>query len=158
MEGVRQALPDDLARCAHLLREAAREALRLRGGAALLAGCDVPLDDLGALQGRLAARAGAPDGIVCAGTLDDAVVGVGGGRAVLRGTERVGVVDWCYVEPDARGVGVGEALLARLIDWFTSVGCVGVDAPALPGDRSTKQLYESAGLSARLLVLHRQLP
>ena len=33
----------------------------------------------------------------------------------------------------------------------------GVDATALPGDRLTKNFFESNGFTARLLIMHRRL-
>ncbi len=61
------------------------------------------------------------------------------------------------MEPDAREVGVGEAVLARALEWATARGCIGVDAWALPGERATKNFFEAAGFTARLLVVHRSL-
>ncbi|MBV8949825.1 MAG: GNAT family N-acetyltransferase, partial [Actinobacteria bacterium] len=69
----------------------------------------------------------------------------------------IGALDACYVEPEARGVGVGRALLDDLVRWFESTGCRGVDAAALPGDRDTKNFFEAAGFKARLITMHRAL-
>ena len=74
------------------------------------------------------------------------------------GESSLGIVDACYVEPEARGVGVGRALLDDLVAWFASSGCRGVDVTALPGDRATKNFLEGAGFKARLLTMHRTLP
>ena len=68
-----------------------------------------------------------------------------------------GLVECCYVETGARGVGVGTALMDAAVDWCTERGCSSVDALALPGDRTTKQRLEAAGFSARLLTLSRRL-
>jgi ribosomal protein S18 acetylase RimI-like enzyme len=67
------------------------------------------------------------------------------------------VVDGCYVEPSARQVGVGRALLDALVSAFVTSGCRGVDVPALPGDREMKNLLERAGFKARLITMHRSL-
>jgi GNAT superfamily N-acetyltransferase len=92
------------------------------------------------------------------GTLDGMVVGYGVGRTEdLGGDEVLGRVEALYVDPPARGVGVGEVVLARLLDWFAGQGCTGVDALALPGDRDTKSFFEAAGFKTRLLVMHRPL-
>jgi GNAT superfamily N-acetyltransferase len=61
------------------------------------------------------------------------------------------------VEAGARGVGVGTALMDAAVVWCTEKGCATVDAPALPGDRTTKQRFEAAGFTARLLTLSRRL-
>jgi len=94
---------------------------------------------------------------VLVGTIDGAVVGLAVGHVDEMGEERLGVVDGCYVEPEARGVGVGRALLDAMVAWFTTSSCQGVDASALPGDRSTKNFFEAAGFKARLLTLHHSL-
>jgi hypothetical protein len=36
-------------------------------------------------------------------------------------------------------------------------GCVGIDALALPGNRQTKNFFESFGFTARAIVVHRRL-
>ena len=70
---------------------------------------------------------------------------------------RLAVVTDLYVEPEARGVGLGEAIMNHLVAWATDEGCFGVDSQALPGDRHTKNFFESFGLVARSLVVHRDL-
>jgi GNAT superfamily N-acetyltransferase len=59
-----------------------------------------------------------------------------------------------FVEPGARAVGVGEALMDALLPWFRARECRGVDATALPGNRETKNFFEMSGFTARLLVMH----
>lgn len=97
--------------------------------------------------------------LVAAGTIDDVVVGY----AVVRDETvadggHLGVIEDLYVEPGARGVGVGEALMNLIIAWATDRGCFGVDSIALPGDRGTKNFFESFGLVARAIAVHRSLP
>lgn len=158
MEGARPALPGDLAACAVLLEEARDRARTSRGGPELLAAHSLPPESE-PIDGRwLAEHWSGPGHLVVAGTIDDVVVGVGAGRLTTRGAERIGTIDCCYVEADARGVGVGAAIAGTLVRLCSDAGCVALDAPALPGDRATKQLFESQGLSARLVVLHRRLP
>ena len=95
---------------------------------------------------------------VTVGTLDDVVVGYG----VVR-TERLadgsllGVVDDIYVDGRARQVGLGEAIMEHLLAWCRQQGCFGVDSLALPGDRSTKNFFESFGLVARAIIVHKPL-
>ena len=67
------------------------------------------------------------------------------------------MVDELFVEPEARGVGVGEAMMDLLVAWCVERGCVGIDAVALPGDRDTKNFFETFGLKARAIVVHRPL-
>lgn len=86
-----------------------------------------------------------------------ALVGVLAVVAQDLGENHRGRIECCYVDPDARGVGVGTALMEAAVEWCESSGCVEVDALALPGDRATKQRLEAAGFTARLLTLSRQL-
>jgi GNAT superfamily N-acetyltransferase len=95
---------------------------------------------------------------VAVGTIDGAVVGYGiVRRERLADGGLLGVIDEIYVDPGARAVGVGEALMDHLLAWCTAEGCVGVDSLALPGDRATKNFFESFGLVARAIVVHRPL-
>jgi GNAT superfamily N-acetyltransferase len=97
-------------------------------------------------------------GLAVVGTVDDVVVGYGLPRVEdLPDGSRLGVVDELFVEAGARGVGVGEAMIGALLDWFRAQGCLGVDAAALPGARATKNFFETFGFTARLLIVHRRL-
>ena len=182
MEGVRRAAPGDLERCAALLEAARQDALARRGGPLLLLDAGAPTGGMHATAAALDRWiAAGDDRVLLAGTFDDVVVGVGAAHVRARTEARgpdgpasvtdtagvagptrqpglMGVVDCCYVEAAARRVGVGGALASALVAWLTERGCAGVDVLALPGDRETKQLFESEGFSARLLVLHRPLP
>ncbi|MGH8982159.1 MAG: GNAT family N-acetyltransferase [Acidimicrobiales bacterium] len=180
MEGTRPVSPEDLPQCERLLDTALRAVVRQRGGLRALADLARPgtgTDTHGAegeARGRDIVESGAADGTLAAtllstwthggthrllaGTVDGEIVGLAAGHCAPSGGDSVGVVDCVYVEAAARGVGVGTAMAEALLEWFGAQGCRGVDAPALPGDRESKQLFESLGLSARLLVLHRRLP
>ena len=52
---------------------------------------------------------------------------------------------------------MGEAMLDLCLEWATSGGCIGLDSLALPGDRQTKNFFESFGLVARAIIVHRRL-
>jgi GNAT superfamily N-acetyltransferase len=69
----------------------------------------------------------------------------------------LGIVRTLYVEPPGRAIGVGEAIMDMVISWCTSLRCVGIDAPALPGARHAKAFFEDEGFVARLLIMHRPL-
>jgi GNAT superfamily N-acetyltransferase len=92
---------------------------------------------------------------VLVGSVDEVVVGVAVGHLDAVGEATVGVVDGCYVDPGARRVGVGRALLDGLVQWFAGARCRGIDASALPGDRAMKSLLEVSGFKARLITMHR---
>lgn len=99
-----------------------------------------------------------PASIVVAGTFDGAVLGYATGRTErLRDGRLLGFIDDVFVEPEARAVGVGEAMMALLLEWFGQQGCMGIDSTALPGARETKNFFEESGFTARLLVMHRRL-
>lgn len=147
IEGARPATNDDWAAVEALHRSATDE-LRVEKG--------------GELWARHTDRAAGPrrpdDGVVLVGTIDDVVVGYAIVRGdVLADGGTLAVVSDVYVEPEARGVGVGEALLDACLAWAAERGCVGVDSVALPGMRASKNFFEAAGLVARAIVVHRKL-
>jgi len=100
----------------------------------------------------------APDEEVAVGLLDGTVVGYATVRLeLLADGGRLGVIEDLFVDPGCRQVGVGEVLMNHLLDWCRARGCFGVDSLALPGDRSTKNFFESFGLVARAIVVHKPL-
>lgn len=97
--------------------------------------------------------------LIAVGTIDDAVIGFCAAR--LKQPRRPGrpiaQLDAIFVDSEAREVGVGESLMSLVLDWADEKGCRGVDSIALPGDRSTKNFFESFGLVARAIQVHRSL-
>jgi GNAT superfamily N-acetyltransferase len=96
--------------------------------------------------------------LVLAGCLDRSVVGFA--IAALESLDDgtcLAVLRALYVEPAAREVGVGAALIAAVIEWATVAGCRGVDSLVLPGNRVSKNFFEAHGLVARAIVVHRSL-
>ena len=101
---------------------------------------------------------GHPQRRVLLGCLGDSAVGYAVATTnELRDGRLIADIGELFVEPDARGVGVGESLMGELVRWATEAGCIGIDARALPGDRSTKNFFESFGLVARAITVHRDL-
>jgi GNAT superfamily N-acetyltransferase len=99
-----------------------------------------------------------PGARVVVGTIDDVILGYCVVRAVaLRDGTRLGVIDELFVERDAREVGVGEELIDDVTAWCTELGCRGIDATALPGQRATKNFFEGGGFVTRRLTMHRSL-
>jgi GNAT superfamily N-acetyltransferase len=157
VEATRAARPEDAERCAQLCGEALHALQAARGGA-LFARRETGLVAKALLRpGGLERLLDDRRRRVVVGTIDDAVVGLAIGRVDEVGESAIGVVDALYVEVEARKVGVGSALLERLVEWFVASGCRGVDAAALPGDRDVKNFFESSGFKARLITMHRAL-
>jgi ribosomal protein S18 acetylase RimI-like enzyme len=147
VEGVRLATRDDLARIAELAGQAVGELQGQRGG-----------EIWSRREARRQALHDLPGSLVLAGTIDDAIVGYAVARLEeLADGRLLGVVDDIYVEPEARGVGVGEVLMDRLLAGATDEGCVGLDAIVLPGNRESKNFFERYGMTARAILVHRPL-
>jgi GNAT superfamily N-acetyltransferase len=154
MESTRRASLDDLDDLEVLATEGDEHMRALRGGLlwSLTLGHRAPLRD------SLAARVTDPDQLTLVGCIDDVVVGYGNVRLEpLADGRPLGVVTELFVTAAARGVGVGEVMMDELLAWCTARGCVGIDAVALPGDRDTKNFFETFGLTARAIVVHRTL-
>ena len=155
IEAARPASSIDLPRLADLARAAIAE-LRATKGGEVWARREARVEPL---EDSLASDLANPNALVLAGLIDDAMIGYAvvttetltDGGALARLTD-------VYVEPDARGVGVGEALLDVVVEWATERNCTGIDSLALPGNRETKNFFESFGLVARAIVVHRPLP
>jgi GNAT superfamily N-acetyltransferase len=155
VEAWRPATADDLPRLAELAAQAVAEQRLLKGGAvwARREARQAPY------EAQLADELSSPSAHVVVGTLEETILGYG--VAVIEGLAdggRLGRVTDLYVEPGGREVGIGEALMGALVGWCTDEGCIGVDSLALPGDRATKNFFESFGLVARAIVVHRPLP
>jgi GNAT superfamily N-acetyltransferase len=153
-EAARTATEADMAQVAALAGAATAEKLGQKGGALWARREGRPAPQEATLRSAL----GRPDQEVAVGTLDGVVVGYGVVRTeTLVDGGLLGVIEDIYVDPGARAVGVGETLMNHLIDWCRAQGCFGVDSLALPGDRDTKNFFESFGLVARAIVVHRPL-
>ena len=154
VESARLATRDDIPRVAELARGLRAELEGYRGGD-LWAARDVmgePFED------HLAQLLEGDDTTLIVGALDDVVVGYGIlAIEELRDRSLLGVVGELFVEPEARSVGVGEALAGALVERCQSAGCRGVDVIALPGHRATKNFFEEQGFTARAIVMHHEL-
>ncbi|HET7476572.1 MAG TPA: GNAT family N-acetyltransferase [Dermatophilaceae bacterium] len=155
MEGARPATSADVPRLGELCRMALAELDAYERGGPLYVVRDGRPDPA---EDGLRAEIDDPDAVVVAGTFDEHVFGFATGRVQeLRDGRRLGVIGELFVEPEARAVGVGEAMMDELLVWFRGRGCLGVDAVALPGARQTKNFFEESGFTARLLVMHHRL-
>ena len=149
----RSADKNDISVASALLHNAEAEIERWRGGNLLWQ--DRPSGEIADLLAKCLDR----DDMLCViGTLDDVAVGIGlVSQTRLASSVPIAKIHILYVLKDARGVGAGEAIMAALSEWSQAKGCNGIDAVALPGDRSTKNFFESHGMSARALTLFKQL-
>ncbi len=153
-EGARPAQADDLPAIGELADGVIAELSPMRGGAIWRrhVARDQPAGH------SLSAALNASDHLVLAGTFDEVVVGYAViALATLRDGGRLGLIEDLYVDPRARGVGIGEAMMDQVLEWCREHHCIGVDALALPGHRDTKNFFESFGLVARAIVVHRSL-
>ncbi|MEM7142292.1 MAG: GNAT family N-acetyltransferase [Actinomycetota bacterium] len=109
---------------------------------------DTAIDDL----------VGRADALVLTGRIDDVTVGYAVAVEVdLHDGRTIADLTDLFVLADARGVGVGETLMGAVTEWAAARGCAGIDSIALPGDRETKNFFESFGLVARALRVHRAI-
>lgn len=154
MERARRATPADLDHVAALAEAALDELEPTRGGSVWIRREARPRP----ARPSLAAAIDDPEQLVLVGCIDDAVVGYAAARVEpLRDGSHLAVVDDLFTDAGARGVGVGEAMMDQIVDWAVEQGCVGIDALALPGNRATKNFFETFGLVARAIVVHRPL-
>ncbi len=136
---------DDLAQLALLEREARAALVGQRGG-------DRWLLEHPAVDDAWGHRCVVSD--VYVAVIDDVVVGF---LVAELGRDHVVRVDQVWVTPEARELGFGDELLATAIASARGRGAVAVEGQALPGDRQTKNLYERAGIVARLITTFKPL-
>jgi len=154
MEASRLAVPDDLDGVAELAREARAELRPTRGGDvwALREARPEPVESW------LAEALADPDQLLLVGTVDEVVVGYACVHLeTLRDGSLLAAIDDLFVTAEARAVGVGEVMMDQIVAWARERGCRGIDAFALPGNRPAKNFFETFGLVARGIVVHRAL-
>lgn len=153
-EGVRPATAEDVPAIAALAEALRAELTPMRGGR-IWAGREARPGRFDEICSALLADPGA---CVVAGTIDEVVVGFGIVVVeTLSDGARLGVVTELFVDPEARAVGVGEAMLGAMVAFCSEQGCVGVDSFALPGHRAAKNFFEESGFTARAIVMHHDL-
>jgi ribosomal protein S18 acetylase RimI-like enzyme len=154
VEAARPATVDDVSRVLALTEELRAELATVRGGDLWHRTHD-PVEHSAP---ELRALLGYEDDCVLVGSIDDSVVGYVLARAhSLADGSRLTTITELYVEPGAREVAVGEALVNAVLAWAEERGCTGVDATALPGQRATKNFFETNGFVARSLIMHRPI-
>lgn len=152
-ESTRPATADDVSEVVALLEEGRAGIADARGGAMWLQRQAIP----GPLPEAATTAIADESWLVQLSLIDDVPLGV---LIVERETVRsqtVAVVRELFVLEAARGVGLGELMMDATMEWARAVGAVGVDGYALPGDRATKNFFETFGLVARGIVVHRAI-
>jgi ribosomal protein S18 acetylase RimI-like enzyme len=134
---------DDVVQLQLLEQEARAALVGQRGG-------DRWLVEHAAVDGRWPQRCGEVD--VWVAVIDAVVVGY---LVAELGDDLILRIDQVWVTPDAREVGFGDGLLAAAIESARRRGGIAVQGESLPGDRQTKNLYERAGIVARLITTFR---
>ncbi len=151
----RPAGPGDREAVAQLFAESAAATRSERGGALF----DLREGAQGA-AGPGAAQLESEEGTCLAvGLVDNVILGVALARLeTLPDGSRLARIEHLFVDPGAREVGVGTALLDVVSAWAVEGGAEYLDAYALPGNRPAKNFLESSGYVARLIVMSRTLP
>jgi GNAT superfamily N-acetyltransferase len=136
---------DDIAQLILLEVEARAALVDARGG-------DRWLAEHPAIDGGWSTQCARSDVLVA--HIGDVVVGFLVGKL---SADKILRIDQVWVTPEARENGFGDALLAGSIERARRIGARAVEGQALPGDRHTKNLYERAGIVARLITTFRWL-
>jgi ribosomal protein S18 acetylase RimI-like enzyme len=98
------------------------------------------------------------DAGVLIGAIDEVSVGFLLWRVVpllLEDDGSLAVIELVFTKPEARQVGVGEAMLAGFVAEASSRNVDLFDAVVPPGHRAAKNFFESHGFKARRIVMHR---
>ncbi len=70
------------------------------------------------------------------------------------GGRTIGAIRLIFTDPEAREVGVGEAMMELYLREARAGGIGFFDAHVAPGHRLAKNFFESHGFSARRIVMH----
>jgi ribosomal protein S18 acetylase RimI-like enzyme len=150
----RRATPGDLPAVAQLASEASAATAADRGGEVFLLREGVVPPTAEDLAGVLS------DAAIClaVGSVDGVVLAFSLARLErLPNGESLGRLEFLWVDPGIRELGLGAELMQLTLEWAGASGAATLDAHALPGNREAKNFLEGAGFSARLIVMSRQL-
>lgn len=99
-----------------------------------------------------------PDSFVLVGELEGVIVGFLWATIEpmldRAGGAQIGRIRLIYTEPEARGVGIGHAMLEAALADLRSLGVTHFDAPVGPGQREAKNFFEGHGFAARSIIMH----
>ena len=149
----RNAGPDDVLVLTRLYHDLADEQRAIRAIWPYADGLPAPVDD------ALLALLQRSDAIVVVGEIDGVPLGL---LLVVEeplldpvSDRRIGVVQLIFTADEARGVGVGAAMLDLAMTQLTDRGIDLFDARVSPGHRMAKNFFESNGFKARSITMHR---
>jgi GNAT superfamily N-acetyltransferase len=112
------------------------------------------------VEESLAVRLESGQWFIFLGEIDEVPLGFISSRLdallVQGGEEQIGLIDLIFTEPEARDVGIAEAMLDAALGALAAVGAERFDAPVLPGHRRAKNFFERSGFSARSITMHRR--
>jgi GNAT superfamily N-acetyltransferase len=156
---VRPANESDLGAIERLLNDVHTELAPMRGGAIWLRSEARPAPPTETLRRDCTDSLGDDTAVHAAvAGVDQTVLAYAISRLrVLHDGSLVAHVEELVVDPAARSVGLGVSLLDDAAAWAGSVGAVGLESIALPGQRETKNFFEAAGMKARMLTVYRSL-
>jgi len=158
VESARPATADDLPAIEDIAARHRKAIVGERGASIFLRREAGPSPIRSRIERALAAGDDGADALVVVGCYDHVVFGYGlvEYEELLDGALLARLTDF-VVDGDIRGSGIGEAMMELIVQRAGEAGCIGIDSVALPGDRETKNFFESFGLKARLLTVHRSL-
>ncbi len=151
-EAAREAVVDDVSVVCDLAREGRAGVSDARGGPMWLRREAIPEP----LETAIAERLESLDSTIIVATIDGVVLGFMIVDAIEDDSGRIADITELYVTPDARGIGLGEHMMEAADRWADARGCSGMTSRALPGDRATKNYFETHGLVARSIEVLRR--
>ena len=152
--GARRAEAADLPELAELVRVCIAELSTQRGGPmwAITDARTEPIED------SIARDLESADALVLCGLYDGVTMGLAVARIVPTSDTQIYTrVTDLFTLPDARHVGVGEAMMDECVSWSRLRGAMAIDAAVLPGTRDAKNFFEGFGLTARALTVSLKL-
>jgi len=153
-ESSRLASIDDLETLIFLRKEAISELKDKRGGEVLL-NLDSFSEDS---SENFSYWFDSSDHRIFTGLFGDAVVAYGVLEfSKTNDNQKIASIKEIFVLKDARSVGVGESVIHSITNEAIEHNAIGIDSFALPGDRETKNFFETQGMVARLIHVYRPL-
>ena len=145
---------DDLETLIFLRKEAISELRNKRGGEVLL-NLDSFSEDS---SENFSYWFDSSDHRIFTGLFGDAVVAYGVLEfSKTNDNQKIASIKEIFVLKDARAVGVGESVIHSITNEAIEHNAIGIDSFALPGDRETKNFFETQGMVARLIHVYRPL-